>query len=452
MRRTSTIALLAWAFVTGVAAPSARASEPESVGDALVPPAHVQADPGQAVEGAATATAQESPDESSLAEVLTWRKSDKTWLRLRGWVALDLRAFPRTEKGHGKSWNVEPFLSSARVSARFLWRGSWGGRVDVEVSEANPDLQEAWFEYRPFEVFGIRAGRFKVPFGAAPQVETPNQRVLAAPMLFGNPKDFRDVGLMVCGDWSDGYLGYAVSVGSGSRDIRVDVNERPDFTARLILHPPRGISPWLSGLRAAVSAGWGEGPERQGFRGRTLGGHSFFSPPSVRGQQWRVGGDLEYATPWFRVAGEYAWTRQEREGLTTYALVGTTPTDVGSLAPLVVRGGSVEASFIPFGERDESFVPSSGIELVGRFEHVQFGDGTRQVATAAGVEDRAPLADATVMGIAAGVHGYMRPGIRLSLVWQGLRFSDAAMAPDHEGTRTGSAWFHQVFFRAQWSI
>lgn len=402
--------------------------------------------PEPAPEADATA-AFESP-----AELLTWRHSSGTWATLGGVIALDMRAYPRVEAGHGRSWHVEPFLSTARATGRFCWRNLLAARIDVELAESNPDMQEAWFEFRKWDLFRVRAGRFRVPFGLAPQIEIQNLRLLSVPMMFGNSKDFRDVGVLVHGDWHDGWLGYAVSVGSGSRDIRVDVNDRPDLVARLFLHPPRGRSPWLSGLQVGVSGGWGEGPERQGFRGRTMGGHSFYSPPTVRGTQWRLSADLEYATPWFRVAGEYLWVRQERTGLTAWQTVGGTGTDVADLAPLITRGWYVEASSHLFGRRTEDFVPISGLELCGRFETVSFGDGRRFVGTQAGDEDRAPLVDAGVMGVTAGINGFVQPGIRLGLVWQGLRFDNGTMAPDHEGTGTGPEWFHQVFFRAQWSI
>jgi hypothetical protein len=407
-----------------------------------------------AAETAAEATAgrDEATTVPSPGDLLTWRHDEGTWARLSGVIALDMRAFPRVEAGHGPSWHVEPFLSTARATGRFCWRNLLAARLDVELAETNPDLQEAWFEFRKWDLFRVRAGRFRVPFGLTPQIEVQHLRLLSVPMMFGNSKDFRDVGLLVFGDWHDGWLGYAVSVGSGSRDIRVDVNDRPDVVARLVLHPPRGRSWWWSGLQVGVSGAWGEGPERQGFRGRTMGGHSFYSPPTVRGTQWRLAADLEYATPWFRVAGEYLWSRQERTGLTAWQMVGGSGIDVGDLAPLVTRGWYVEGSGLLFGRKSPDFVPVSGLEVCARFETVSFGDGRRVVTTPAGDEDRAPLVDANVMGVTAGINGYVQPGIRLGLFWQGLRFDDGTMAPDHEGTGTGAEWFHQVFLRAQWSI
>jgi hypothetical protein len=268
-------------------------------------------------------------------------------------------------------------------------------------------------------------------------------------MFFGNVKDFRDVGLKIWVNWSRGYFGYALAVISGSSDIRIDVNEKPDFAARVFFHLPDNSSAWLSGLHLGVSAGWGGGPERHGFRGRTIGGHTFFNPPAIRGVQWRAGAELEYATPWFRLAGEYTYTTQYREGITTNAMVGNIPKNVGDLSALVISGYYIEASLHIFGRTSKQFLPISGLELCGRFESLSYGDGELLVDTSAGTENKAPLADESVLGIMVGINYYFWPGIRLSAMWQLLHFSNAKMAPDSDEKTTGTAWTHHLFVRAQ---
>jgi hypothetical protein len=351
--------------------------------------------------------------------------------------------------------------------------------LDLELAEANPDAQEAWFEYRPSELLGLRAGRVRVPFGMAPQLSVPDYRLLGAPMVFGNSKDFRDAGFLVLGDWPDGYVGYSVGAVLGSRDVAVDVNDKPDIAGRLLLHPPQDSGSWLSGLHVGGSATWGDGPTRHGFRGRTLAGHSFLNPPSIRGEQLRLGGELEYATPWFRLAGEYTRTVQQREGIVENQKVGKAYAEVGDLEDYAVSGWYTEASVHLFGKRalrwsqaggskregqpedsGSSLSPRSGLELCGRFETLDVGDGDRFVDVEAGTEDHAPLADTSVMGITAGINYTFEPGIRLTLAWQGLRFEDGSLAPDYVAPETveepasgpGSAWTHQLFLRAQLSI
>jgi hypothetical protein len=413
------------------------------------------------------------------ADLLTWRSGTGNALSLRSWLATDLRAFPRTEVDYGRSWHVEPSLVSARVSSRFrLWQVV-RGRLDLELAEASPDVQEAWFEYRPFELFGLRAGRAKVPFGLAPQLSVPDYRLLGAPMVFGNSKDFRDAGFLVLGDWKDGFVGYAVGAVLGSRDVAVDVNDKPDLTGRILLHAPADAGNWLSGLHVGTSATWGEGPTRHGFRGRTLAGHSFLNPPSIRGEQLRLGAEVEYATPWFRLAGEYTRTVQQRDGIVENQKVGKAYAEVADLEDYAVSGWYSEASVHLFGKRalrwaqadgsdvegqaddsGSSLAPRSGLELCGRFETLDVSDGHRLVEVDAGNEDHAPLADTFVMGITAGINYYFEPGIRLTLAWQGLRFDDATLAADYVPPETadepaaepGSAWTHQLFLRAQLSI
>ncbi len=428
---------------------------------------------------AATASAEEGgAGVSRPADLLTWRHGEGNALSLRGWLAADLRAFPRTEVDYGRSWHVEPALASARVSSRFELRKVVRGRLDLELAEASPDVQEAWFEYRPFELLGLRAGRVKVPFGMAPQLSVPDYRLLGAPMVFGNSKDFRDAGFLVLGDWKDGFVGYAFGAVLGSRDVAVDVNDKPDVVGRLLLHAPADAGNWLSGLHLGAATTWGDGPTRHGFRGRTLAGHSFLNPPSTRGEQLRMGAELEYVTPWFRLAAEYTRTIQQRDGVRENQKVGKAYAEVADLDDYRVDGGYAEAAVHLFGKRalrwsqpdgagdghgddpGSSFAPLSGLELCGRLETLEVGDGDRLVDVDAGTEDHAPLADTSVLGVMAGINYYFEPGIRLTLAWQGLRFEDGSLAPDYVPPETteepavvpGAAWTHQLFLRAQLTI
>jgi hypothetical protein len=182
-----------------------------------------------------------------------------------------------------------------------------------------------------------------------------------------------------------------------------------------------------------------------------LAGYTFSEPPTIRGVQWRAGAELEWAAPAFRVAGEYQYLSQERDGITDSQRIGAALVPVGDLEPLVVRGWYVEASGHVFGEDDAQGDPRTGLEIAARFESLDFGDGRRTVAVADGEEDHAPLVDSWVEAVTAGVSGYFGWGLRVGLAWQAVRFGRADLAPDHEegDVSGGDAWVHHVFARAQ---
>ncbi len=396
------------------------------------------------------------------AERSLWSSQEEAQsLSVDGWLATDLRAFRRTETGYGASWNVEPVLNSARLALRYRFQDVFTVRLDGEFAEANPDVQEAWLEYSPIQFLALRAGRVKVPFGLSPQQSVPEYDLLSAPMVFGNAKDFRDVGFMISGDWAEGFLTYAVAAVTGSRDLSVDVNDKPDVVGRLVLHMPEGSCPWVRGIQLGGSASWGEGPTRHGFRGRTLGGHTFSDPPVVRGNQLKWGAEFLWQNPLFKVSGEYVAINQDRDGITESQKVGTAFVQVGELEPYVVTGYYAEATAYltrMFGWDQDQF---SAVELTGRFERLDFGDGTREVALDTGTEQRAPLLDSGLTGVGVALHVRPARQVRITLAWQGLLFDDAEMEPDFEKPQADSdpaasapspSWVHSLFLRAQFEL
>ncbi|GEM_PF-3266585 len=396
-------------------------------------------------------------------ERTVWEGDDGSTLAVDGWVAADLRAFPRTETGYGRSWNVDPLLSSARLGLRYRPTRNLLTHVDGEFSEANPDVQEAWFEYGPWELLRLRAGRVKVPFGAYPQLSLPDYALISVPMAFGNQKDFRDSGFMVWGSWEEGYLSYWAAVVTGSRDLMVEVNDKPDYVGRVQLHLPASSGAWLKGASLGGSFSWGEGPIRHGFRGRTMGGHTFAEPPTIRGEQQRWGLEATWDTPLFRVSGEYVTSSQDREGV-TYTQKAAPYGQVGDLNPYETKGWHAEALLRL--SRLVGCAMGPEFELAGRYERLEFEDGVRDVTNEAGaIEERAPLSDSGVHGVTAGLAVRFNAHVKLALVWQGLYFDDPTRAPDAEdaapaaGAVDGAeaaapakSWYHQFFMRAQFEL
>ena len=387
-------------------------------------------------------------DSKNLASRLRWQR-DGLSLAVGGWVISDLVSMPRTETGFGPSWNIKPQLRSARLAAHVGLSPRLGARLSVELADLISEVQEAWAGYHVGPWLDLRVGRVRLPFGLSQQERLATRSLMEAPMVAGNPKDFRDVGLSASGHLLASRLRYGAAVTAGSRAIGVDVNERPDATLRLTIHPLVGLGPWLAGLHLGASGSYGAGPNRNGFRVRTTGDHTVMTPPMVRGRQERWGAELGWRLPRGRLVAEYQWQRQQRNELTDNQQVGGNFTQVGDLAPYRIRGAYVEGAWLLVGDMGR-IMPRTGLELDARFESIEFGDGFDLRTVAAGQEDHAPLTESWVEAISVGVNIYPLDGLRVGLVWQGIRFGRSDLAPNYKPTQAAasmSGWVHHLMAR-----
>lgn len=364
----------------------------------------------------------------SLAERLQWKDGDLS-LSLRGWILTDLIALPRAEATFGPSWNVQPFLRSARLSAAVGLPDALSARLTLELGEINSDVQELWAGYSAGEWLTLRAGRLKVPFGMTQQLALAARPLLEAPLVAGNAKDFYDHGLAGHGTWAGGRILYALGTVSGTRTSSVDVNEQPDLVARVVMCPFGDDDAHLGRLTLGGSGSYGRGPLRNGSRVRTPGEHTVAPPPTIRGVQERLGGELSFRQGRVSLNAEYQWLRQHRSGLTSNASTEEGLHPIGDLAPYVVRGWYVEGSWLLAGETGLP-IPKYGVELAARVERLRFGDGTDRQEVGETAVDHAPLLDSSVTGFTTGLSVYSRTGLRLTVAWQQLRFGRADTAPN----------------------
>jgi hypothetical protein len=173
----------------------------------------------------------------------------------------------------------------------------------------------------------------------------------------------------------------------------------------------------------------------------------------------RSGVEFEWANRYGRLAAEYQNVVQDRTDIEENQEVGTGYAQVGDLKPLQIYGWYVEGACHVWGQRGAT-APITGIELAGRYEKITIRDGASLVATAQGVEDHAPLQDVWADAVTAGMNGYPYPGVKLTLMWQGVRYSDLRIAPDYEPPEKGagevvaaeSNMVHLVFLRAQFAF
>jgi len=390
-------------------------------------------------------------------DVLHWEGDGGRELTITGWVAADGLSFPQTEAGFGPSQQTTFRLAAARVSARFEQSQHLRGKLDAELSGQSPEAAEAWVEYAPVSWLGARAGRFKVPFGLAQQLNTPERRLMDAPMLAGNPKDFQDVGFGLFGRVPGDWVEYGVATVTGSRDIAVDVNDTPDVAGRLVVRPMAPLGPWLSGLSLGGSGVLGRSPTAHGFRGRTLAGYTFADPPTVRGDQLKWGAEVCWTMPRLQLLAEYQSLALSREGITASQKLTSGLSTVEGLSDYEVSGWYAEAAWHFWGESSGT-TPVNGIEVAARFESLDFGDGSRKVKAASSpsdkpeFENRGPLPDGWSEALTVGLTGYFGPHLRVTAAWQGIRFSHASFAPDHPevstpGSGPAGDWVQQFFLR-----
>ena len=402
-------------------------------------------------------TASNTRAETIDEKVLSWRDEVKgNHLVINGSIVTDMVIFPRVETGYGKSWHVGPSLREVRIGSDFQLSKVWGGRLDIELSSLDPIRMDMWAEYRALDFLRIRVGRFKIPFGLIQQLGVCEQPLLETPMVIGNPKDFRDTGLMLLGEIWGKRVTYGVAVVTGSRDRAVDVNEKPDIVGSLRVYPFRELGSWFENLGFGTSVSWGLGPLRKGFRGRTMANWTFVNPPSIRGEQLRWGADFEWAMDRVNVRAEYMWQRQVRDSLEDLQLVNGTMMEVGDLEPWVVHGFYTDLKVHVWGKR-QGLKPITGVEIVSRFESMHFGDGSHLETIPEGEVDRAPLPDSQIQGVSVGVHGYLGWGVRLTVLYQGLRFGVRALSPDYDSSAIPDQdpeekghWVNHFFARAQW--
>ena len=128
----------------------------------------VMAAESPAADPPATNTAAPAEDAPSLRlPKLEWTLGTNHHLGLAGWIVTDLVSFPRHESGFDTSWHSTFNLRAARISLRYGYGKSLSLRLDVEASTSAVEMQEAWFQYAPFDELQLRIGRQRVPFGLA---------------------------------------------------------------------------------------------------------------------------------------------------------------------------------------------------------------------------------------------------------------------------------------------
>lgn len=357
--------------------------------------------------------------------------ADKSFsLRLRGDVQADGRFF----SNDGVAPGAESFyLRRVRV----VFQGTMFSRFDFKVMPnfglGRAELQDAYVDARFTSVFGVRAGKFKLPVGLE-VLQSPTTMFFIERAYPSSLVPNRDVGVEVHGELLNDRLSYQFGVFNGSADgasIDADANNSKDVAARLFTKPFRASASFLSGLGLgiAVTAGTQEGsetsPELPAFR--TSGRQTFFrylagaeAGSFAHGQRTRIASQGYYYQGRVGLLGEYVISRQEVQ-------------TASATAALANRAWQVAGSFVLTGE-DAAFgrlqprAPYDGqghwgaVEVVGRLHGLTLDEATFPTFANPASASRSAL----TWGV--GINWHLNSSVRLMVNYEQTRFEAAAGA------------------------
>jgi phosphate-selective porin OprO/OprP len=318
------------------------------------------------VESQSSTAAKNAPAVSFGAEGLLFSTHDNAYqLRMHGYVQADDLMF--SNNVHGEELDTFFFR---RI--RPLFEGTLANAIDFrfmpDFGRNNPQIQEAYIEFKSLPFAKLRIGKFKAPIGLEvlqqDRVTTFTERSLASDLL-----PLRYMGAQVSGAVISNTITYAAGYFNGSNDGSngnfqwIQANEA---AARLFFHPfaTTGVKAIRQfGIGVAGSAGDHHGP-LAGLK--TIAQSTFFKYSSTalaNGQHNRLSGQAYYYVGPFGVMSEQVISSQDvRNSGVTRRLKNEAWEVTGS----VVLTGE-KTSYTGIRPR-RSFEPNKGLSHLGALE------------------------------------------------------------------------------------
>jgi phosphate-selective porin len=366
-------------------------------------------------------------------------------LRLSGNLFTQMAISEQTDFREHDGVDVELSVRQAYLELFSRWKTlSLFVQGDFQVFSAT--VQQAWIEWAPLAEVAVRAGRDYVPFGLSQGIALEDNPFVERPLVTGNEKDLRDIGLWLRGKVAGSSLCYGVGMFNGSRDLKLEENETPDVAFRIAWEPLGLLPSWHGGiLHVGASFRWGLGPSRQGYRGKLPTESTFFQPPEVEGEGLSTGAEVAWWSRWLSVFAEFQYHEQERKNITWTDPV--TFETIESLRPLRVFGYNVGLTSLLWGREGESrggFPPSTGlrpvkgVELAARFEELWVEDGAGPGA---------PVEDGRVIDLFAGLNVFPGRSVLVQAQYIMTFFDPRSYSPLH-----ASAFSHAAILRVGLSL
>jgi phosphate-selective porin OprO/OprP len=336
----------------------------------------------------------------------------------------------------GESFSDQFTISSARLVLSGTVFQDFDFTVSGEFGGGNPQLWDAFIEWKHWSAFKVKAGRYKQPFGLE-RLQADANNAFTSLGLPSNLVPGRDVSLQIGGDLYDSLVNYTVSVGNGVPDgtsANGDFNDDKDLTGRLWLQPLKKTDvEALQGIGVGIASTYGlqSGSTNSPFLPtyKTAGGNTFFSYRTgtngtvAAGNRFRLSPQASYYYGRLGILGEYVISAQEvKRGtardtirndawqvLVSFALTDDEPTykGISPKKPFSLSKGQWGA-----------------FELVSRFGQLTVDDAAFAGGAASYANPYTSARKATAWGV--GLNWYLNRNIRIFLDYDQTFFDGGA--------------------------
>lgn len=345
-------------------------------------------------------------------------------IRIRGYVQADSRFFLQDQPSAIDTFTlrrVRPvFEGTVYKIFDFKIMPDLGGGITV--------LQDAYLDARFAQVFKLRFGKYKAPFGLE-RLQSGAEIEFVERSLVTTIVPNRDLGIMIYGDLVPGKLAYQAAVMNGVVDggsADNDSGQSKDFVGRLFAGPIQGL-----GFGVAYSAGSQQGsllsPSLPIYK--TSGQQTFFryrqstlldTTTLANGTRHRYSPQFDYYHGPFGVLGEYVFSSQEvKQGLKT-ATIGNNAWNLSAFFVLTGEAASFKA-VSPNNPFDLDSHKLGAFELV--FRYAQLDVDNDAFPTFAD-----PLAAATkARNWTAGLNWYLNKNMKFNFDYDQTSFDGGAL-------------------------
>ncbi len=261
---------------------------------------------------------------------------------------------------YGNDYGAPPDSFSI-TRARFGFQGNYGKQLDYSLmveTISSPTVRDAYLDFKPWSVFSIMGGQFRVPFSMEvgtgdTAVEFYNRSIIS--VLYPDAGGaFRAPGLDVHGELARGSVEYWLGVFNGQGLLASGTTNEPEVVGRLRFTPWKDSdNSWLNGFSIGGSA---EHSRSKGlanelsFSGAMNDGtYTFFPQFRINGNVNRYNGFFSWLDGPFGLRGEYAHLQQDRADIGSIANGGI---GFNTLPAIRGEGYYVSGTYFLTGETD----------------------------------------------------------------------------------------------------
>jgi phosphate-selective porin OprO/OprP len=362
-------------------------------------------------------------------------------LKFRGYTQFDSRWFVDGEDAGDDSFafrRVRPFIEG--TAFEFI-----DFKVMPDFAGSSVTLFDAYVNFRYLQQAQLQAGKFKPPVGL--------ERLQSATATMFIERGFptllvpsRDLGVMLQGEFANGFFTYQVGGFNGVRDggtQDVDTDDGKDVAARIFAHPFRPLdNDWVDGFGIGVAGTWGRVDEQTPATYKAIpeSGTFFTYRPAEgglqavtsEGQRFRWSPQAYWYVGPFGVLGEYVVSQQNvHRDFTTAAATPSLKAELRNIAwqvemSLALTGEDASYKGLVPAQPFDPFKGTWGaFEVVGRYNEIDFdSDSFPLFANPDLSVDRA-------QGWTAGANWYLNRWIRVMADFDHTWFSDGRAGGRH---------------------